>query len=111
MTLPPPKNGDQTNMLTSPQQGLRLVLLITGTSPRSQRARNGLSEGLRALDAGDLHVDEIDLLTYPRAALEFGIYASPALLWEHHGQAIAVLYGDLTDEHALLQFLNAVPPP
>ena len=94
-----------------PQLSSRLVLLITGTSPRSQRARNRLNEALRILDAEGLHADEIDLLTHPRAALEFGIYASPALLWETQGKPIAVLYGDLTDDHALLQFLTAPPSP
>ena len=92
-----------------PTQPPHLVLFLTGNSPRSTRAGANLQEALRTIDSSAIRLTEIDLLSHPKTALDYGIFASPALLWEAEGRASAVLYGDLSDVAALLRFLAAPP--
>jgi circadian clock protein KaiB len=83
----------------------RLILFVTGDAPRTSRARANLSSALAqtGLDGWPL---EIDLLKEPAQAIAFGMFATPALLLIDETRGRAVLYGDLSDERALRQFLD-----
>lgn len=84
----------------------RLILFVTGDAPRSQRARANL---LRALDGYPLSDDdmlEIDLIKDPRKTVEFGIFATPALMRVDEDGNLEVLYGDLSDDGTVQRFLS-----
>lgn len=82
-----------------------LILFVTGDAPRTRRARRNLAAALS--EAGlDGWPREIDLLEEPRQALDFGMFATPALLRTGEQRPRAVLYGDLSDEATLSQFLG-----
>ena len=82
-----------------------LILFVTGDAPRTRRARRNLAAALS--EAGiDGWPREIDLLEEPRQALDFGMFATPALLRTGEQRPRAVLYGDLSDEATLGQFLG-----
>lgn len=93
---------------SGPDAPARLVLLVTGDAPRSQRARVNLAAMLRASGRSDVRVDEVDLLEHPRTAATYGVFATPALLWATPHAAEQVLYGDLSDATALRRFLTGV---
>lgn len=85
-----------------------LILFVTGEAPRSRRAHLNLTA---ALDASGLSVapaQEIDLLREPQQAIHFGIFATPALMHIDASGNRRVLYGDLSDEHRLKDFLSAL---
>ncbi|MBK1670856.1 hypothetical protein CKO28_22835 [Rhodovibrio sodomensis] len=83
-----------------------MKLFITGDAPRSRRARANLAQALETVgsDLGD--VDEIDILTAPKQALDHGIFASPALVAAAPDGTTDVLYGDLSDMDRLVRFLG-----
>lgn len=83
----------------------RLILLVASQAPRSQRARDHLNRVLRAAHLEHLDVEQVDVLRRPHEALRLGVFATPALLWTDGATAGDVLYGDLSDEDALLAFL------
>lgn len=83
----------------------RLILFVTGDAPRTRRARSNLSSAL-ARNGLDGWPREIDLLKDPGEAIAFGMFATPALLRADDMLDKAVLYGDLSDERALRQFLE-----
>jgi circadian clock protein KaiB len=82
-----------------------LVLFVTGDAPRSRRARANLAAALagRGLDPAD--VREIDLLREPERTVEYGIFATPALLQVTESGPGTVLYGDLSETERLERFL------
>ena len=89
----------------------QLLLFVAGNAPRSVRARANLSAALkkRGLESG-VQVREIDLLEHPEQTLEYGVFATPALMLGKAGSG--VLYGDLVDAQRLQAFLavlDAVP--
>ncbi|MGM0983017.1 MAG: circadian clock KaiB family protein [Pseudomonadota bacterium] len=90
------------------QQNPPLVLLVTGDAPRSRRARHNLTAALDASGLGDAPVHEIDLLQEPQQALCYGIFATPALMLIDASGNRRVLYGDLSDEHRLKDFLSVL---
>lgn len=104
-----PRDNGPSDDRNPPTQPFHLVLLVTGDSPRSTRAQANLQQALRTIDTGAIRLTTIDLLTQPRTALDYGVFASPALLWDHEGRSSAVLYGDLSDEAALRLFLTTLP--
>jgi len=104
-----PRDDVPSDGLNPATQAFQLVLLVTGSSPRSSRARANLQEALRTIDTEAIRLTMIDLLTQPRTALDYGVFASPALLWDHEGRASAVLYGDLSNQAALHLFLTTLP--
>ena len=83
----------------------RLILFVTGDAPRTGRARSNLAAAL-AQTGMDGWPREIDLLKEPTQAIAFGMFATPALLLTDETVDRAVLYGDLSDERALRQFLD-----
>jgi len=96
--------SESTDRHVSPP-GVRLILFTTGDAPRSRRARLHLKRAMEAHGAPQIPVDEIDLLKNPAQTAEYGIYASPALMsvWDHDSRS--VIYGDLSEEDKLHEFL------
>ncbi|MDZ7854312.1 MAG: circadian clock KaiB family protein [Halomonas sp.] len=85
-----------------------LILFVTGEAPRSQRAHLNLAAALEAAGIGDTPAREVDLLRDPQQAITFGIFATPALMHIDASGERRVLYGDLSDEHRLNDFLSAL---
>lgn len=89
--------------LASPVPGL--TLFVTGTAPRSQRARANLARMLAHIGRSDLRPHEIDLLEQPEQGITNAVFATPSLLKTSTTGEISVLYGDLSDEGRLHYFL------
>lgn len=85
-----------------------LTLLVTGHAPRSRRARANLAEALKALGKESVKPMEIDLLAQPEQSVSLSIFATPALLRTGDDGGISVLYGDLSNERKLLEFLDEI---
>jgi circadian clock protein KaiB len=83
----------------------RLLLLVAGDAPRSRRARANLAATLDTEGITDVAVEEVDVLREPRHALNLGVFATPALVWTDGSSALSVLYGELSDRKALLDYL------
>lgn len=83
-----------------------LTLFVTGTAPRSQRARTHLARMLERMGRDDLRPYEIDLLTQPGQGLTHSVFATPSLLKTSDTGEISVLYGDLSDAERLYRFLS-----
>jgi len=83
-----------------------LILFVTGSAPRSERARANLARALANMGAAADTAREIDLLAEPGYTLEYGIFASPALLHFAAAAEPQLLYGDLSDEARLKRFLS-----
>ncbi|MBD3895449.1 hypothetical protein IEI94_06245 [Halomonas sp. ML-15] len=88
-----------------------LILFVTGEAPRSRRAHQNLTTALAASGIGDAAPREIDLLGDPQEAINFGIFATPALMLVDASGRRTVLYGDLSDEHSLKTFLSPLREP
>ncbi len=84
---------------------LQLVLFVAGDSPRSQRARLNLDSYLKQLEI-DVNTNEIDVIKDPSKALEYGIFATPALMYTEDPDNSEIIYGDLSDTHRLQSFMN-----
>ena len=82
--------------------------LFTGDAPRSRRARANLSDALSALGLDANKAKEVDLLKDPQAALDHGIFATPALMVDHGEGEPSVMYGDLSETDRLHQFVGQV---
>ncbi|MFO7807813.1 circadian clock KaiB family protein [Guyparkeria sp.] len=83
-----------------------LTLFLTGTAPRSQRARANLAHMLEQLGYRKVKAYEIDLLQQPEEGMAHSVFATPALLKTSRTGEVAMLYGDLSDEHKLRRFLS-----
>lgn len=89
---------------------VRLILFVTGSAPRSRRARDNLARALEGLGT-TARAREIDLVEEPGQALRFGIFATPALVHLGDDDSANVLYGDLSEEQRLRRFLADVIGP
>ncbi|MGY6554403.1 MAG: circadian clock KaiB family protein [Wenzhouxiangella sp.] len=87
-----------------------LTLFVTGSAPRSQRARINLSAMLARIGRSDIQAYEIDLLKQPDQGLTYSVFATPSLLMTSDTGEVSVLYGDLSDEDRLLRFLCDLVP-
>lgn len=83
-----------------------LTLFVTGTAPRSQRARANLARMLERIERSDLRPYEIDLLAQPEQGITHSVFATPSLLKTDDTGEVSVLYGDLSDAERLLRFLS-----
>jgi len=83
-----------------------LILFITGNAPRSRRARRNLAEGLESLGLDSVEPLEIDLLKHPEHTVTYSVFATPALLRTDNSGDVQVMYGDLSDERKLTDFLD-----
>jgi len=88
----------------------RLILFVTGNAPRSRRARSNLASALNSLGHDSDAALEIDLLAQPEQTVAYSLFATPALLrTDDESGEIAVLYGDLSNDSKLLEFLRDLP--
>lgn len=85
-----------------------LMLFVTGDAPRSRRARSNLAAALKQLDHENIKPLEIDLLEQPEQSVSHSVFATPALLRTGRDGAISTIYGDLSDERKLLDFLSGI---
>ncbi|RFF27783.1 MULTISPECIES: circadian clock KaiB family protein [unclassified Wenzhouxiangella] len=84
-----------------------LTLFVTGDAPRSRRARRHLNAALKKLGQDSIKPLEIDLLEHPEQSINHSVFATPALLRARNDGEISVIYGDLSDESKLLDFLGS----
>ena len=87
-----------------------LMLFVTGTAPRSQRARANIGHMLERLNCTDVQPYEIDLLAQPEQGIKHSVFATPSLLKVSPTGEVAVLYGDLSDDDRLRRFLSDLDP-
>lgn len=90
----------------SSNKDVRLILAITNSSPRSNRARANLASFLQKHESLALEPEEVDILARSDQALALGLFASPALVLQSETGERHVLYGDLSDRDALAHFLG-----
>lgn len=83
-----------------------LILFITGNAPRSQRARKNLAAALASLGLDSIEPLEIDLMKHPEQTVSYSVFATPALLRTDDRGNMQVLYGELSDERKLTDFLD-----
>ena len=83
-----------------------LMLFVTGNAPRSRRARKNLASALASLELDSVKPMEIDLLSSPDKTVTYSVFATPALLCTDDSGQVRVLYGDLSDEVKLRDFLR-----
>lgn len=83
-----------------------LMLFVTGDAPRSVRAQANLAAALKKLGCESLTPLEIDLLEQPEQSVSYSVFATPALLRTKRDGKITTIYGDLSDESKLLDFLK-----
>jgi circadian clock protein KaiB len=83
-----------------------LLLFVTGTAPRSQRARVNLSRMLEQVGRADIQPHEIDLLEEPKEGIKHSVFATPALMKVGQSGDVSVLYGDLSEAEPLHRFLS-----
>ena len=83
-----------------------LMLFVTGTAPRSQRARANLAKMLDRLNLNDVRPFQVDLLEQPEQGIEHAVFATPSLLKFDATGEVSVLYGDLSVEERLQSFLS-----
>lgn len=82
-----------------------LILFVSGDAPRSNRARNNLEAALEAQDSDSIVPLEIDVLKKPEKTFTYSVFATPALLKIDDNEKISLLYGDLSNEKGLRDFL------
>ena len=82
-----------------------LTLFVTGSAPRSARARVNLARMLERIGRSDLKPREVDLLEDPHTGINQSVFATPSLLKTSANGEVSVLYGDLSEEEQLRQFL------
>ena len=85
-----------------------LMLFVTGNAPRSVRARKNLAAALDSLGLDSVEAMEIDLLARPEKTVAYSVFATPALLRMDEGGQMQVLYGDLSEDTKLREFLRDV---
>jgi circadian clock protein KaiB len=88
----------------------KLTLFFTGDAPRSRRARTNLQATLASLGLEIDEVTEIDLLKNAQAALDYGIFATPALMVEPDDGESTVMYGDLSETQKLHELISQIDP-
>lgn len=85
-----------------------LTLFITGDAPRSRRARANLTATLHEVGIGADAVREVDLLDDAQPALEYGIFATPALVIGPADREPTVMYGDLSERDKLRSLIGQI---
>ncbi|MDR9425152.1 MAG: circadian clock KaiB family protein [Marinobacter sp.] len=83
-----------------------LMLFVTGSAPRSQRARANITHMLECLNCQNIRPYEIDLLEQPEQGIKHSVFATPSLLKVSPTGEVSVLYGDLSEEDRLRRFLS-----
>ncbi|MGI3212626.1 circadian clock KaiB family protein [Roseovarius tibetensis] len=92
----------------SQSQDSTLVLFVTGNAPRSRRALHNLTAVFEVHCLKAVPLNTIDLLQDPQQAIHLGIFATPALMHVDASGHRRILYGDLSDERSLKDFLSGL---
>lgn len=92
----------QNSSADSDQRGFRLSgrLFVAGDAPNSRAARRNLSLWIERLGVGACEVEIVDVSVDPQAALDHGVYVTPALQILEPGPK-TVIFGNLSDEESL----------
>lgn len=98
--------NDETTSRQEASYQCRVVLFITGQSPRSQRARMHLKSTLEKILGRDKDYEIVDVLIEPTKMLDHGIFATPALMVKPCAGDPSYLVGDLSDEAKLRELLS-----
>jgi len=77
-----------------------LRLFVAGDAPNSRIARQNLKRLGERVGEAEIVIEIVDVLVDPRAAIEHGVYLTPALQIIEPGPSRFV-YGNLSDEDAL----------
>lgn len=85
-----------------------LMLFVSGDAPRSNRARNNLEAALEARHSETIVPLEIDVLKKPEKTFTYSVFATPALLKIDEHEKVSLLYGDLSDDKVLGEFLQGL---
>ncbi len=85
-----------------------LTLFVTGDAPRSRRARNNLHSALERMGKASIRPLEIDLLRHPEKTESYSVFATPALIRMDEDGHKSVIYGDLSNDEKLLDFLEGI---
>jgi circadian clock protein KaiB len=85
-----------------------LTLFVTGDAPRSRRARANLDQALKSLGREHVKPMEIDLLQHPDQSERHSVFATPALVRMDRDGHKSILYGDLSEESKLNDFLEGI---
>jgi len=84
------------------------MLFVAGDAPRSRRARANLAAALNGMRERAPAVTEVDILLEPSKALEYEVFATPALMRVNERGAIHLIYGDLSDRQKVDTFMAAL---
>jgi circadian clock protein KaiB len=83
----------------SDSNSYKVRLYIAGDAPNSRMAMENLDR-LQKQMAAEFHLEIVDVLKDPRAALDEGIFVTPALQVLDPGPG-ALIFGNLSDNQAL----------
>lgn len=83
-----------------------MILFVAGDAPNSARALGNLRGALEQRNLDQTVVRVVDTLRDPASALEYRIFATPALM--PLDGAGTTVYGDLSDAEALARFLARI---
>ncbi|MEQ8508414.1 MAG: circadian clock KaiB family protein [Rhodospirillaceae bacterium] len=75
--------------------GVILKLFVTGRTPSAMRARSALQKLIETQNRADLHLQVIDVLADPQAAVVDNVFATPTLIKIGEGEERRLI-GDLS---------------
>ena len=84
----------------------RFILFVTGDSPRSRRARNHLLSALQDHPHLEDKLEIYDVLLSPKKLVEYGVFATPALIYKPVKGEPSFIYGDLSNSSKLQELLS-----
>lgn len=99
-------NSETSHHEAASQAGCEIVLFVTGESPRSKRARVHLERTIRDQSGHVKNFEVIDVLIEPTKMLDFGIFATPALMVRPCAGEACYMFGDLSDVAKLRELLS-----
>jgi hypothetical protein len=88
----------------------RLTLFVAGDEPNSTRARSNLRRILADHFDSAAEVDEVNVLTDFRQAIEHGVSITPALVITGMDRPLTI-YGDLSEEQEVIASLRPALVP
>ncbi len=86
---------DDAHTRTETGRGVLLKLFVTGRTPSAMRARSALQKLIEMQNRADLHLQVIDVLADPEAAVADNVFATPTLIKTGEGEERRLI-GDLS---------------
>lgn len=93
---------------TTAAERYKLILFVTGSTPRSTRAITNMRRICEENLKGRYDLEVIDIYRHPEATREFQVVATPTLV-KVLPEPLRRLIGDLSDEERVLAGLNLAP--